>query len=78
MAAAEITGADLDLHDLQRLIGDHIPPAVEKTRQYQTLQALVNCTRLSLLPENTESADVAELRHNWGLEIRRLEAEGIG
>jgi hypothetical protein len=53
---------------------DHLPPAIALTRRYQTLQALVNCTRRSLLPdpEVDESG-----RQAWAEEIRELEARGI-
>ncbi len=40
----------VDLSNLQLLVEDIIPPAITDTRRYQTLQALVNCTRKSLLP----------------------------
>ena len=44
------------------------------TRRYQTLQALVNCTRRSLLPDpNVRQKD----REAWQIEINRLEAMGI-
>ena len=33
------------------IMRDHISPAIGKTRRYQTLQALLNCTRRSLLPD---------------------------
>ena len=56
------------------VVEDQIPPAIGQTRQYQTLQALVNCTRRSLLP----NPDVTEQdRENWQAEIRRLESMGI-
>jgi hypothetical protein len=53
---------------------DQIQPAIGQARRYQTLQALVNCTRRSLLPNPAVSdAD----RESWQTEIRRLEALGI-
>lgn len=56
-------------------IHDQIPPAIGLTREYQTLQALVNCTRRSLLPD----PDLAlEERQVWERRIRDLELEGIG
>jgi len=56
------------------IVKDHLPPAIGLTRRYQTLQALVNCTRRSLLPDPsvTESD-----REAWQVEIRRMEALGI-
>ena len=56
------------------VVKDQILPNIGLTRQYQTLQALVNCTRRSLLPNpNVTEQD----RENWHAEIRRLESMGI-
>lgn len=62
------------MHEVIQIVKDQILPAIGLTRQYQTLQALVNCTRRSLLP-NPDITD--EDRENWQAEIRRLEAMGI-
>jgi len=71
-AVQEEEGMDIDR--ILEIIADHIPPAIEDTRRYQTLQALVNCTRKSLLP----SPDVSpETREAWNEEIRTLERKGI-
>lgn len=59
---------------IKALIRDQIQPAIGLTRRYQTLQALVNCTRRSLLPDpNVDDAT----RAGWEQEIRLLEARGI-
>jgi SpoVK/Ycf46/Vps4 family AAA+-type ATPase len=64
----------LSPEEIQSIISDHIPPAIGEMRRYQTLQALVNCTRRSLLP----NPDVSEEeRAEWEREIRTLEAKGI-
>jgi hypothetical protein len=64
----------LDLASIKRITDDHIPPAIEKTRRYQTLQALLNCTRRTLLPDpKTDDAT----RQAWAEEIRVLESQGI-
>ncbi len=63
-----------DEDELIALIRDHLPPAIEQTRRYQSLQALVNCTRRSLLPNPNISDDD---RARWEHEIRQLEREGI-
>lgn len=56
------------------IVNDHIPPAIGLTRRYQTLQALVNCTRRSLLPDpNVSDKD----RQGWQLELNQLEEMGI-
>jgi hypothetical protein len=56
------------------IVRDLIPPAIGQTRRYQTLQALLNCTRRSLLPDPEVSA---ETRQEWEREIRELERHGI-
>ncbi len=56
------------------IVRDVIPPAIGLARRYQTLQALINCTRRSLLPDpDTSSAQ----REQWEKEIRELELQGI-
>ena len=78
IAAAELAKKDgLTASEIKAVIEDHIPPAVEKTRRYQELQALVNCTRLSLLPEIGSRSKLAPAREAWRKEIQQLEAEGI-
>jgi hypothetical protein len=52
---------------------DMISPAIEQTRRYQTLQAVLNCTRKSLLPESFRDVPRPEIER----EIRSLEAMGI-
>lgn len=59
---------------LLELIRDQLPPAIMQTRRYQTLQALVNCTRRSLLPDPSVTD---EQRAAWEQEIFQLEREGI-
>jgi hypothetical protein len=73
-AQAKGQGGQLDFETILKVVADQIPPAIEETRRYQTLQALVNCTRRSLLP----NPDVTEpQRQEWAEELRRLEARGI-
>lgn len=56
------------------IVRDHIPPAIGLTRRYQTLQAMINCTRRSLLPD----PDFTDKdREAWQMEIRKLEQMGI-
>lgn len=64
----------LTVDEVVSIIRDRIPPAIGQTRRYQALQALVNCTRRSLLPdpEATERE-----RTRWAAEIRELEVTGI-
>ncbi|MBP88986.1 MAG: hypothetical protein CMJ64_20110 [Planctomycetaceae bacterium] len=60
--------------ELLEIIRDIIPPAIGLTRRYQTLQALLNCTRRSLLPVDDFNDDT---RNEWEREIRELELQGI-
>ena len=63
-----------DEADLKATIYDFLQPAIRQTRRYQTLQALVNCTRRSLLP-NPQVTDLE--RAEWEQEIRALAAIGV-
>ncbi|MBN1902904.1 AAA family ATPase [Candidatus Sumerlaeota bacterium] len=71
---ARAKGKTLSLEEILAIIHDHIPPAIEETRRYQTLQALVNCTRRSLLPDPNITE---ETRNLWAAEIREMELRGI-
>ncbi|MDO9263409.1 MAG: ATP-binding protein, partial [Desulfosalsimonadaceae bacterium] len=64
----------LTVEEVRKIIEDHIQPAIAETRRYQTLQALINCTRRSLLPDPLISD---EDRKSWENEIRELERKGI-
>lgn len=66
---------ELTMEGVVSIIQDHLAPAIGKTRRYQTLQALLNCTRRSLLP-NPNLSD--EDREEWSRELRELERQGIG
>lgn len=62
------------MEDVIKVVEDQILPAIGQTRKYQTLQALVNCTRRSLLPDPKVTE---EDREKWQAEIRHLESLGI-
>ena len=64
----------LAFKDILDAVDDLIPPAIGGARRYQTLQALVNCTRKSLLPNPNVTP---QERKAWEDEIRMLEAQGI-
>ena len=74
-ARAQRSGERLDLDAILAVVANQLPPAIEATRRYQTLQALVNCTRRSLLPD---PAVTEQQRQGWDAELRRLEAQGHG
>ncbi|MEM6733187.1 MAG: hypothetical protein AAF658_16635, partial [Myxococcota bacterium] len=65
----------LTVDEALHIVADHIPPNIAEVRRYQTLQALLNCTRRSLLPKPDTTE---EQRRAWRDEVRALEARGIG
>jgi len=73
-AKAAQNKSPLSLEQLMAVVTDLLPPAIEETRRYQTLQALVNCTRRSLLPDPKVTEDQ---RKKWATELRLLEANGV-
>lgn len=62
------------MDEVAAIVHDQLPPAIGLTRRYQILQALLNCTRRSLLP-NPEITE--KDRQAWEVEIRELERMGI-
>ena len=71
---AKARGGKMGIDEVVAILEDMISPAIQETRRYQALQALVNCTRRSLLPD----PDVGQAeREAWSREIRELEARGI-
>ncbi|MEO0813669.1 MAG: ATP-binding protein, partial [Myxococcota bacterium] len=49
--AKHADGGALKLEEALAIVADQIPPNIADVRRYQTLQALLNCTRRSLLPD---------------------------
>lgn len=72
-AVAARRKALLTFADVIACVSDRVLPAIGRTRRYQTLQALINCTRRSLLPD-PEITDAE--RDEWGEELRQLERRG--
>ncbi len=72
---AQLKGCDAKTIDqVIEIVNDLLLPDIESTRRYQTLQALLNCTRRSLLPgEEVTERD----REGWHQEILALQAQGI-
>ena len=73
-AKAKRSGGTLDFKQIQVVVQDQLPPAIEEARRFQTLQALVNCTRRSLLPD-PQVTDAQ--RKQWEAELRLLSASGV-
>ena len=63
---------ELTLDEIIAVAEDRILPNIGPIRQYQTLQALLNCTRKSLLPGDYSP----EIRESWAKRIAQLEAIG--
>ncbi len=74
-AKASRLDTKLSFDQIIEIIKDHLPPAIGATRRYQTLQALLNCTRRSLLPK--EAQNDAGKRNSWEAELFQLERQGI-
>lgn len=67
-------GGDV-VQQLVGLVREIVPADIGKTREYQMLQALANCTRRSLIP--FDGVEIGELKEKWAGRIRDLEAEGV-
>ena len=60
------------------IAGDILQPDIEETRRYQTLQALMNCTRKSLLFDASKTPDEIRVeRKKWKEELLELERTGV-
>ena len=78
MAARIIKGSSLTEDEVFFIIDDILPADIADVRKYQELQALLNCTRRSLLPKRIqENWNIAGQRVNWLMEIKELEIKGI-
>lgn len=61
-----------------QIANDILQPDIEETRRYQTLQALMNCTRKSLLFDaNKTQEEVKAERLKWKQELSELERNGV-
>lgn len=62
--------------DAQTEAEDLIPADIGKDRRFQVLQALLNCTRKSLIPESYyKGKTLADARQEWKSEVDRLSLE---
>ena len=64
----------LSIDQILEITDDRIVPDIGPVRRYQTLHALMSCTRKSLLPGDYSP----QIRGEWIVEIRRLEQLGVG
>lgn len=77
MLRGRIKAKGCDLEEALAMANDMVLPDIEEVRLYQTLQAKLNCTRLSLLSDDADREGFEESRTAWKQEITRLESEGI-
>jgi SpoVK/Ycf46/Vps4 family AAA+-type ATPase len=61
------------MKQLHEFMNDLIDPDISDVREYQILQAKLNCTRLSLL----NGSPTPETRATWKKQIRTLETQGM-
>lgn len=61
------------VEDLVCLVKDAMTPDIGTTRRRQELQALLNCTSRSLLPEEFQNGDIEGYRKKWLEEIKSLD-----
>lgn len=70
-AYKSLHGGTLSMDEVAGAVHDQLPADIGPARRVQTLQALVNCTRRSLLPDPNISD---EDRAAWGRELEMLHA----
>ena len=75
-AKANGTG-HMTVEQVLEVVDDILPADIEQARRYQRLQALVNCTRKSLLPGDMTKAQALAHKQRWLEEIREMELEGL-
>lgn len=73
LEAAKNRNGKLSVDEIVDVISDRILPNIGPIRQYQTLQAFLNCTRKSLLPGDYSP----EIRESWLKQIAQLEVMGV-
>lgn len=78
------------LSEIKNIVWDLIQPDIAEEREYQTIQALLNCTRKTLLPASygtvvdnvpgygNISFSMSDLQRQWKKKIAELEAKGYG
>lgn len=66
------------MDDINDMLNDMVEPDIKDTRRFQTLQALLNCTRRSLIVDKSVSREKFDAqRADWRVELKELESKGI-
>ncbi len=73
LAVSEIRQRNLALSEIIEVVRDRLEPDIGNIRRYQELQALLNCTRKTLLPTPERAPEQID---NWRAELQRLEENG--
>lgn len=76
-AIKKIKNKILTFAEVKSVIEDLLPAEIGSVREYQHLQALLNCTRKSLLPEEYAKQNIAHAREEWAKKAASLEGIGI-
>ena len=63
----------LTFEEIKNIIEELLPTEIESVRDYQNLQALLNCTRRSLLPAEYLNKNRFQMREEWMAKIADLE-----
>ena len=63
----------LTFEEIKNIIEELLPTEIESVREYQNLQALLNCTRRSLLPAEYLNKNRFQMREEWMTKIADLE-----
>lgn len=67
-----------NMQDVVEVARDIILPDIESVREYQTIQAKLNCTRRSLLvPVGMSDSEFKTQRESWQKRAKQLEDQGI-
>lgn len=72
-ALAQLKKCRLTSSEIIDTASDIMPDSISDVRRFQTLQALMNCSRKSLLPSNLSEQD----KTAWSREISQLQLKGI-
>lgn len=77
LKARAAAGGAADAAMVREVVSDVIPADIAAARRYQTLQALLNCTRRGLLPDPDIGHDsIDRTRERWRRELEELAAHG--
>lgn len=70
-----------NIEDIKEIVWELIQPDIAEEREYQKFQALLNCTRKSLLPKSFKKNgdfNMKDLKNDWKEKIHNLEQKRFG